>query len=95
MFHIHFTGAFLFPYIILMVLCGIPLYFLEIAMSQFSGKGPWKFWDICPLFRGIQKKLLSLITYVSNTFIVTQAFFPGRAIKSLLHVCSTENGTTF
>ncbi|XP_033754996.1 sodium- and chloride-dependent glycine transporter 2-like [Pecten maximus] len=45
-------GAFLIPYIFFMLVCGIPLYFLEIMTSQFSGKGTWRVWDFCPLFRG-------------------------------------------
>ncbi|XP_060074367.1 sodium- and chloride-dependent glycine transporter 2-like [Ylistrum balloti] len=46
-------GPFIIAYILLMLVCGLPLYFLELALSQYSGKGPWKFWDICPLLRGI------------------------------------------
>ncbi|OWF55776.1 Sodium-dependent dopamine transporter [Mizuhopecten yessoensis] len=46
-------GPFIIAYILLMLVCGLPLYFLELALSQFSGKGPWRFWDICPLLRGM------------------------------------------
>ncbi|XP_033746892.1 sodium- and chloride-dependent glycine transporter 2-like [Pecten maximus] len=46
-------GPFIIAYILLMLVCGLPLYFLELALSQYSGKGPWRFWDICPLLRGI------------------------------------------
>ncbi|XP_069134520.1 sodium- and chloride-dependent glycine transporter 2-like [Argopecten irradians] len=46
-------GSFIIAYILLMLVCGLPLYFLELALSQYSGKGPWRFWDICPLLRGV------------------------------------------
>lgn len=32
-------GAFLFPYIIILTLIGRPIYFLEMCLGQFSGKG--------------------------------------------------------
>ncbi|XP_033746964.1 sodium- and chloride-dependent betaine transporter-like [Pecten maximus] len=46
-------GPFVIVYSLLMLVCGFPLYFLELALSQYSGKGPWRFWDICPILRGI------------------------------------------
>ncbi|XP_060062762.1 sodium- and chloride-dependent glycine transporter 2-like [Ylistrum balloti] len=46
-------GSFIIAYILLMLVCGLPLYFVELALSQYSGKGPWRFWDICPLLRGV------------------------------------------
>ena len=45
-------GAFLVPYIILIGLIGAPLYYLEMCLGQFSGKGPWKCFEFCPLFKG-------------------------------------------
>ncbi|KAH3885125.1 hypothetical protein DPMN_009115 [Dreissena polymorpha] len=47
------TGAFLIPFVVMTLLCGLPLYFLEYSLPKFAGKGPYKIWDICPLFRGI------------------------------------------
>ncbi|WAR01351.1 S6A15-like protein [Mya arenaria] len=32
------------------VLCGFPLYFLEYSVSKFSGRGPYRIWDICPIY---------------------------------------------
>ncbi|OWF48191.1 sodium-dependent proline transporter-like [Mizuhopecten yessoensis] len=46
-------GAFLIPYITLLLVCGLPLYYMELEMSQFSGKGLYRVWDFAPLFRGI------------------------------------------
>ncbi|XP_052801546.1 sodium-dependent proline transporter-like isoform X2 [Mya arenaria] len=46
-------GAFLIPFVVMIVLCGFPLYFLEYSVSKFSGRGPYRIWDICPMFRGI------------------------------------------
>jgi SNF family Na+-dependent transporter len=46
-FSIHFksnsissSGAFLIPYFILYFLIGAPIYYLELALGQFSSRGP-------------------------------------------------------
>lgn len=56
-----FSGAFLIPFVVMITLCGFPLYFLEYSLAKFSGKGPYKIWDICPLFRGKFKVRVFLI----------------------------------
>ncbi|OWF43949.1 sodium- and chloride-dependent glycine transporter 2-like [Mizuhopecten yessoensis] len=46
-------GAFLVPFVIFMVICGMPLYYLELSLAQFAGKSTLVVWEICPLFRGL------------------------------------------
>ncbi|XP_052089563.1 sodium- and chloride-dependent glycine transporter 1-like isoform X4 [Mytilus californianus] len=46
-------GAFLIPFLFFLIFCGIPLFFVETAMGQFSGKGLLHVWDICPMFKGL------------------------------------------
>lgn len=46
------SGAFLIPFAIFLLICGIPVYFLEVASGQFSGKGIVELYDACPLLRG-------------------------------------------
>ncbi|XP_055892033.1 sodium- and chloride-dependent glycine transporter 2-like isoform X2 [Biomphalaria glabrata] len=46
-------GAFLIPYLVCLVLCGLPLFFMEVALGQFMSKGVYQVWNICPLFKGI------------------------------------------
>jgi len=46
------TGAFLIPFFIFMVLCGLPLYYIEVALGQFCGKSAGIAFDFCPLFKG-------------------------------------------
>ncbi len=46
-------GAFLIPYIIMLILCGIPLLFMELTMGQYSRQGPiGALGKICPIFQG-------------------------------------------
>ena len=45
-------GAFLIPYVIMVMLVGIPLVFLEMSLGQYSRRGIVPLWRICPLFEG-------------------------------------------
>ena len=46
------TGVFLIPYIIMLFLAGMPLFFLETAFGQYASQGPVTIWKACPLFTG-------------------------------------------
>ncbi|XP_033736058.1 sodium- and chloride-dependent glycine transporter 1-like [Pecten maximus] len=45
-------GAFLFAYATTLTACGVPLYFLEVFLGQYSGKGVFEIWGCSPLFKG-------------------------------------------
>ncbi|BFZ19235.1 hypothetical protein BsWGS_22274 [Bradybaena similaris] len=57
-------GAFLLPYFLCLVLCGLPLFFLEVGLGQFLSRGALHVWSICPLFKGIgiTMNILSLLS---------------------------------
>nr|XP_008162491.1 sodium- and chloride-dependent betaine transporter [Chrysemys picta bellii] len=47
-------GAFFIPYLIFLFTCGIPVFFLETALGQYTSQGGITAWrKICPLFEGI------------------------------------------
>lgn len=47
-------GAFLIPYVCMLFLCGMPLFFMELALGQFVSLGPVTSWAaICPLAKGM------------------------------------------
>ncbi|KAL4230196.1 neurotransmitter:sodium symporter [Mactra antiquata] len=46
-------GAFLIPYVIMLLISGLPLFFFELALGQFSSEGPITLWKVSPLFYGI------------------------------------------
>ncbi len=48
------SGAFLLPFLIMLGLAGIPLFFMELAFGQFASLGPIAIWKINPLFKGKQ-----------------------------------------
>ncbi|XP_055959006.1 sodium- and chloride-dependent taurine transporter isoform X1 [Patella vulgata] len=46
-------GAFLLPYFLCVFIGGIPVFFMEVSLGQFMGRGGLKTWNIVPLFKGI------------------------------------------
>ena len=50
-------GAFLIPYVISLVLMGLPVFLFEMGAGQFSAEGPVSVWKLCPLFQGERRKL--------------------------------------
>ncbi|XP_033755750.1 sodium- and chloride-dependent glycine transporter 2-like [Pecten maximus] len=46
-------GAFLIPFFTFTLLCGFPLYYMELCLGQFSGKSALVSWPLCPLLEGI------------------------------------------
>lgn len=45
-------GAFLIPYIIVLILIGKPIYYMEMSLGQFSSRSSVKVWKLSPLFKG-------------------------------------------
>lgn len=48
-------GAFVIPYIIVLLLVGKPVYFMEMVLGQFSSRGSVKVFDCVPAMRGVGK----------------------------------------
>ena len=46
------VGAFFIPYLLMAVFVGMPIFFLELAIGQFSSCGPVTAYRFCPLFAG-------------------------------------------
>lgn len=41
------------PYFLILVICGVPLLYMELAVGQFTRRGPiGALAQICPLFKG-------------------------------------------
>lgn len=65
------SGAFLIPYGIMLVVIGLPIFFLELVVGQYSGMGAIEsFKNIAPLFHGIGVCTLVVITYVTIYYMV-------------------------
>jgi solute carrier family 6 amino acid transporter-like protein 5/7/9/14 len=38
----------------MLVFVGIPLFYMELALGQYSSSGPLTCWDFAPIFKGIR-----------------------------------------
>lgn len=45
-------GAFFIPYILMVVFVGMPIFFLELSIGQYSSCGPVTAYRFCPLLAG-------------------------------------------
>jgi solute carrier family 6 serotonin transporter-like protein 4 len=50
---VFYAGAFLIPYVVMMVFGGLPLFYMELALGQFHRSGCLTLWKrICPALKG-------------------------------------------
>ncbi|ESO89894.1 hypothetical protein LOTGIDRAFT_124265, partial [Lottia gigantea] len=70
-------GAFLLPFIIMMAIVGIPLFFLEASLGQFTSSGPMTCWQCAPLFKGVgvAMVIVSALTSIYYNMILAWAQF--------------------
>ncbi|CAD1470210.1 unnamed protein product, partial [Heterotrigona itama] len=71
-------GAFLIPYIVVLLLIGKPFYYLEMIIGQFSSSSSIKVWNISPAFSGVGWSQFcsnaALMTYYSSLMSLTLFF---------------------
>ncbi|XP_064625183.1 sodium- and chloride-dependent glycine transporter 1-like [Lineus longissimus] len=70
-------GAFLIPYFFFLVIGGVPLFFIELYIGQFSSRSPLAVWDMCPLFKGTGwgMTIVSLFFSIYYQVIVTWVIY--------------------
>lgn len=65
-------SAFVFAFSIMLFIIGLPLFYLEITLSQFSKYGPLEVWKVVPAFRGLgfcSLFISTLIAFYYNTLV--------------------------
>lgn len=67
-------GSFLIPYFILLLLIGKPMYYMELALGQFTQRGPVGVWNLCPLGRGVGVAQCIVSTIVAIYYNVIMAY---------------------
>ncbi|XP_030371971.1 sodium-dependent nutrient amino acid transporter 1 [Scaptodrosophila lebanonensis] len=72
-------GAFVIPYLIVLILVGKPVYYLEMLLGQFSSRGSVKVYDFSPIMRGIgygQVLATAIVTtYYATLMALTLRYF--------------------
>ncbi|XP_061180811.1 sodium- and chloride-dependent glycine transporter 2-like [Saccostrea echinata] len=87
-------GAFLIPFIFFLLAAGLPLYFLEVSVGQFTGKSCFHVWEACPIFEGVGVGMfivLFVITLYYNIIITWTIFYLGSSFFSPLPWADCEN----
>ncbi|KAM3588189.1 uncharacterized protein V6R79_023709 [Siganus canaliculatus] len=68
-------GAFLIPYLIFLFACGVPVFFLETALGQFTSEGGITCWrKISPLFEGLGYGTQVIVTLLNFYYIIVLAW---------------------
>lgn len=65
-------GAFLIPYLICLFLCGLPIFFFEVALGQFCSQGPVKAFNGVPIVKG----KVNSRAFSSNRLPLKSWYFP-------------------
>ncbi|XP_063230449.1 sodium- and chloride-dependent glycine transporter 1 [Bacillus rossius redtenbacheri] len=68
-------GAFLVPYLLMLFLCGIPLFLMETTLGQFSSRGCVTVFAISPLFKGAGYAIL-VVNFVCSTYYSVILSYP-------------------
>lgn len=64
-------GAFILPYLLMVFIIGLPIFFAELFIGQFSGLGPIKSYSyIAPIFQGVGYCTLIVIACVTVYYMV-------------------------
>ncbi|XP_063709992.1 sodium-dependent nutrient amino acid transporter 1-like isoform X2 [Culicoides brevitarsis] len=66
-------GAFVIPYIIVLIIVGKPVYYLEMLIGQFSSRGSAKVYDLCPALRGVGLGQMTALGVVASLYSGTMA----------------------
>ncbi|KAK1878868.1 Sodium- and chloride-dependent glycine transporter 1 [Dissostichus eleginoides] len=80
-------GAFMLPYFIMLVFCGIPLFFLELSFGQFASQGCLGVWKISPVFKGVGYGMMVVSTYIGiyyNVVICISFYYFFQSMTHLL-----------
>ena len=72
-------GAFFVPYLTMLFFAGMPLFFLELALGQFSSSGPLTCWEFAPLFKGSMNQMMNSL----------------KTIEPLSHMCPLKCNLLF
>uniref|UniRef100_A0A2K5RKR0 Sodium- and chloride-dependent glycine transporter 1 n=1 Tax=Cebus imitator TaxID=2715852 RepID=A0A2K5RKR0_CEBIM len=76
----------MFPYFIMLIFCGIPLFFMELSFGQFASQGCLGVWRISPMFKGVGYGMMVVSTYIGIYYnvVICIAFY--YFFSSMTHV---------
>ncbi|XP_022245423.1 sodium-dependent serotonin transporter-like [Limulus polyphemus] len=88
-------GAFLIPYVIMLVFGGLPLFYLELALGQYYRSGCITIWSkLCPIMKGIGYAICVIDLYMAmyyNTIICWAVYYLFSSFTSELPWTKCDN----
>lgn len=70
-----FTGAFFIPFLLILLVMGLPLFFLELIVGQYTGLGATVVYArMAPIFQGLGYCTIVVITFVTIYYMVIIAW---------------------
>ncbi|XP_008294264.1 sodium- and chloride-dependent neutral and basic amino acid transporter B(0+) [Stegastes partitus] len=90
-------GAFLIPYFTMLVVTGIPLFFLESAFGQFCSQGPINIWRAVPILQGVGIAMVMVTLIVSiyyNVIIAYSLYYMFASMQSPLPWSSCSSNSS-
>jgi len=94
-------GAFLIPYFFSMIICGIPLFFLEVSVGQYLGVGGMSVvGQLCPIFKGVGYSAIMMVFLENVYYIIVVCWTLFYLFNTFLYLpdlpwssCENGNGT--
>ncbi|XP_055338461.1 sodium- and chloride-dependent glycine transporter 2-like [Paramacrobiotus metropolitanus] len=84
-------GAFLLPYLIVLLLCGKPMYFMEVAFGQYHQEGPVTIWKrVSPIGKGIGIAQVVIQFMTAMYYIVIMAWTMYYFWTTLIAACQGQ-----
>lgn len=70
-------AVFFIPYVIMLVFVGMPIFFMELSLGQYTSQGPMTCWDMAKMFKGvgIGMCIISAIVSIYYNMIIAWAFY--------------------
>ncbi|CAH8538526.1 unnamed protein product [Heterobilharzia americana] len=75
--YIHGGGAFLIAYLVMLIFCTVPLFYMELVAGQYFRQGCVSMWKIALLFKGVgwTSCVLTFFASLYYNVIIAWAFF--------------------
>lgn len=68
-------GAFLLPYLVMLLMIGLPLFFLESGLGQFTSSGSISLFNASPMFKGIGYATF-IVSLIASTYYSIIVAYP-------------------
>jgi solute carrier family 6 amino acid transporter-like protein 5/7/9/14 len=78
-------AIFFIPYVIMLFFVGMPIFFFELSLGQFTSAGPLTCWNMAPVFKGIGVGMTIVSFYVGIYYNMIIAWSIWYTIATLVH----------